>query len=229
MMNSTKTDPKIHDSWLKALQNEFGSSYFNRLKTFLKEEEYRHTIYPPESLIFDAFNKTPFESVKIVILGQDPYHGAQQANGLCFSVSRGIKPPPSLKNIYKELKSDIGIEIPAHGDLGNWATEGVFLLNTTLTVRQSSPGSHQGLGWETFTDAVIRCISDLKSGIVFMLWGRFAQAKAGLIDHHRHLVLTAAHPSPFSAYNGFFGCKHFSKANEYLIKQGKTPVNWQLQ
>ena len=229
MSNNTKTSPKIHESWMQALEKEFGSVYFNKLRSFLLEEKNQYTIFPPGGLIFEAFNKTPFDKVKVVILGQDPYHGPNQANGLCFSVSKGVSLPPSLKNIYKEIESDLGLKMPPHGDLGQWASEGVLLLNATLTVRQSSPGSHQGQGWETFTDAAIRCISDLKSGVVFILWGRYAQAKASLIDHSKHLVLTAAHPSPFSAYNGFFGCRHFSQANKYLLEQGKTPINWQLQ
>jgi uracil-DNA glycosylase len=185
-------------------------------------------IYPPGSLLFNAFNKTPFDRVKVVILGQDPYHGPGQAMGLSFSVPRGIHPPPSLGNIFKELKKDIGMPIPGHGDLTQWAEQGVLLLNASLTVRANEPNSHSAIGWHEFTDSVIQTLSDKSAGLVFMLWGRFAQDKTPLIDETKHLVLKAAHPSPFSAEKGFFGCRHFSRANEYLMKKGKQPVDWHL-
>jgi uracil-DNA glycosylase len=179
--------------------------------------------------VFNAFKLTPFHEVKVVILGQDPYHGANQAHGLSFSVQKGVGIPPSLKNIYKELQVDIpGFNMPSHGDLSDWAKKGVLLLNATLTVRANEPGSHQKMGWEQFTDKAIEALNAKKGGLVFILWGRHAQAKASLIDSGKHLVLTAAHPSPFSAYNGFFGCKHFSKANAYLLSKGEKPINWQI-
>jgi uracil-DNA glycosylase len=186
------------------------------------------TIYPPGSLIFNAFNSTPFDKVKVVILGQDPYHGDGQAHGLCFSVQYGVKPPPSLVNIYKELKSDVGFEIPAHGNLQKWTEQGVFLLNAMLTVEANQPASHQKKGWEEFTNAVIQKLSKERSGLIFMLWGNFAQQKAVLIDETKHTILKAAHPSPFSAYNGFFGCKHFSKTNEILKAKGEEEIDWQV-
>lgn len=219
---------RIHESWLNLLTKEFESPYFQQLKQFLKAEKTKYEIYPPGSFIFSAFDHTPVQKVKIVILGQDPYHGPGQANGLCFSVQKGIAMPPSLKNIFKELHTDVNAPMPTWGDLTPWADEGVFLLNATLTVRKSQAGSHQGQGWEIFTDAVIREISAHCPHVVFMLWGRFAQAKESLIDHQKHLILKAAHPSPFSAYNGFFGCKHFSKANEFLKQHNLKPVNWEL-
>jgi uracil-DNA glycosylase len=200
------------------------------LNQFLAQEKEQETIvYPTPSDVFNAFNLTPFNEVKVVILGQDPYHGANQAHGLSFSVQQGVAVPPSLKNIYKELQTDIpGFNIPSHGDLSSWAKQGVLLLNATLTVRANEPGSHQKMGWEQFTDNAIKALSSEKSGLIFILWGRHAQAKASLIDSGKHLVLTAAHPSPFSAYNGFFGCKHFSKANAYLLSKGEKPINWQI-
>jgi uracil-DNA glycosylase len=224
----TSVNPQIESSWKEVLNEEFNASYFISLKEFLVEEKKKFTIYPPGNLIFNAFNHTPFESVRIVLLGQDPYHGPGQAHGLCFSVPRGIKPPPSLVNIFKELNTDLGIPIPEHGNLLRWAEQGMLLLNATLTVRANQAGSHQGKGWEQFTDAVIRTISEKKAGIIFILWGKFAQAKENLIDKNKHYILKAAHPSPFSSYNGFFGCKHFSKTNAILERHGFPPIDWQL-
>jgi len=207
---------------------EFHAPYFSDLKQFLLEEKHKYTIYPPGKLIFNAFKHTPFDHVKVVILGQDPYHGKGQAHGLCFSVPQGIPQPPSLVNIFKELHSDLGVPVAAHGNLEAWADQGVLLINATLTVRESQAGSHQNRGWETFTDAVIANISKQKNNVVFLLWGRYAQAKEALVDGSKHLVLKAAHPSPFSAYNGFFGCRHFSKTNQYLEQNGLNPINWSL-
>lgn len=224
----SQIQPNIEEGWKKILWDEFQSPYFIKLKDFLVEETSSHSIYPPGKLIFNAFNHTPFEKVKVVILGQDPYHGNGQAHGLCFSVPPGIKPPPSLVNIFKELNSDLGINIPRSGNLEAWADQGVLLINATLTVRAGDAGSHQKQGWETFTDAVIGKISREKSSVVFLLWGRYAQAKEVLVDEEKHLVLKAAHPSPFSAYNGFFGCRHFSRANDYLVSKGINPVDWNL-
>lgn len=222
-------DVKIENSWKEVLKDEFQKSYFEQIAMFLKHEKaLNKIIYPPGNLIFNAFDKTPFNDVKVVILGQDPYHGPGQAHGLCFSVQKGVKPPPSLVNIYKELNKDVGIPVPETGDLTKWAEHGVLLLNAMLTVRNGEPASHSKIGWESFTDAVIRKISDLKEGVVFMLWGKFAQDKQVLIDATKHYILKAAHPSPFSADKGFFGCRHFSKANELLVKDGKAPVDWQL-
>jgi len=191
-------------------------------------EKENQRIYPPGNQIFTAFNQTPVDNVKAVIIGQDPYHGKDQAHGLSFSVPFGIKPPPSLANIFKELNTDLGIAIPNHGNLESWSEEGVLLLNATLTVRAGQAGSHQGKGWEEFTNAVISKLSNKRENLVFLLWGRFAQAKAALIDEKKHCILTAAHPSPFSAYNGFFGCGHFSKTNNYLNEHGKNPINWDI-
>lgn len=221
-------NPSIHESWKNVLLNEFSSSYFTGLKKFLQEEKKKYRIYPPGNLIFSAFNLTPFDQVKVVIIGQDPYHGEGQANGLCFSVSPGVPPPPSLKNIFKELNSDLGIPVSTSGNLEPWAKQGVLLLNATMTVRANSPGSHQKKGWETFTDAVIKAISDKKKGIVFLLWGNFAQTKEALIDQNKHFILKAAHPSPL-ARGAYFGCRHFSKANKILIHAGKQPINWDLE
>lgn len=221
--------PKIDQSWLTELKTDFESNYFKELKLFLLEEKKKQTIYPKGEDIFNAYNLTPFNLVKVVIIGQDPYHGENQAHGLCFSVKKGVKPPPSLKNIYKELKTDVGFNEPNHGELTQWAKQGVFLLNATLTVRKSQPGSHQKKGWETFTNETIKAISNKKKGVVFLLWGRFAQEKENLIDAKKHHILKAAHPSPFSAYNGFFGCKHFSKTNSLLQSQNLTPINWNLE
>lgn len=223
-------DVKIESSWKEVLKNEFTKSYFQQIVTFLKTERMAgKTIYPPGSMIFNAFNHTPFNKVKVVILGQDPYHGPGQAHGLCFSVQDGVPPPPSLINIYKEIQSDIGIGMNAKsGNLTKWADQGVFLLNASLTVRANEPMSHSKIGWAEFTDAVIKKISDEKKGVVFLLWGKFAQEKQILIDETKHHVLKAAHPSPFSADKGFFGCKHFSKTNEYLVKEGLSPVDWKI-
>lgn len=221
---------KLEKSWLDVLGDEFDKAYMKTLKAFLLEEKQSGaTVYPKSADIFNALDHTPFDKVKVVILGQDPYHGTGQAHGLSFSVQKGIAIPPSLKNIYKELSGDIpGFKVPAHGDLTKWADEGVLLLNATLTVRAHEAGSHQGKGWEIFTDTVISKLSEQREGLVFLLWGRYAQNKAELIDGKKHTVLKAAHPSPFSAYNGFFGCAHFSKTNEILIKEGKSPVDWQI-
>jgi uracil-DNA glycosylase len=222
-------DVKIERSWKDALKDEFPKAYFEQIVMSLKHEKASgKTIYPPGNLIFNAFDKTPFDNVKVVILGQDPYHGPGQAHGLCFSVQKGVKPPPSLVNIYKEMNKDLGIPIAETGDLTPWAENGVLLLNAMLTVRAGEPASHSKIGWENFTDAVIKRLSDQKEGLVFMLWGKFAQDKQVLIDATKHYILKAAHPSPFSVEKGFYGCRHFSKANEILMKQGKEPVNWQL-
>jgi uracil-DNA glycosylase len=216
----------IEDTWYAELKDEFNKEYFVKLKAFLLEEKKNNVIYPPGSQIFSAFNYTPFHKVKVVILGQDPYHGNGQAHGLCFSVPHGIPTPPSLVNIYKELKSDIGFEIPNSGNLESWAKQGVFLLNATLTVRANTAGSHQNKGWEIFTDNVIKIINDKRENVVFVLWGRYAAAKEKLIDDSKHLILKAAHPSPLSAYNGFLGCKHFSKINNFLDNKGIEPIRW---
>ena len=223
-----KVDPVIEAGWKSVLMDQFQSPYFRTLKEFLQEEKKKYTLYPPGRLIFNAFQRTPFDRVKVVILGQDPYHGKGQAHGLCFSVPQGIPKPPSLVNIFKELHSDLGISIPEHGNLEKWADQGVLLINATLTVRDSQAGSHQKRGWETFTNRVIEVVSQEKSGVVFLLWGRFAQAKESLIDSGKHLILKSAHPSPLSAYNGFFGCRHFSKTNDYLNKQEETGIDWTL-
>ncbi len=221
-------DVQIHPSWKKILKEEFQKEYFQQLATFLKSEKaVGKSIFPPGPLIFNAFNLTPFENVAVVILGQDPYHGIGQAHGLSFSVPSGIKPPPSLVNIFKELQQDIGISLNReNGNLSKWADQGVLLLNAALTVRNGEPFSHAKYGWAEFTDAVIQKISEKKEGIVFILWGKFAQQKEILIDEGKHYILKAAHPSPFSADKGFFGCKHFSKTNEYLVKKGKSPIDW---
>lgn len=222
------SDVKIEASWKEVLQNEFSQPYFHDLAAFLrKEKEAGKTIYPPGSLIFNAFNITPFQEVKVVILGQDPYHNPGEAMGLSFSVPKGVKIPPSLQNIYKELKDDVGIQIPDHGDLTPWAKQGVFLLNAMLTVERNKPQSHHKIGWQNFTDAVIRKLSEGREQLVFMLWGNFAKKKNILIDKSRHLVLEAPHPSPLAG-GAFFGCKHFSKANHYLEQHGKEPIDWQL-
>jgi uracil-DNA glycosylase len=221
----------LHASWLNVLGEEFDQPYMIKLKQFLKQEkEAGYQIYPKNADIFNAFNTTPFDKVEVVILGQDPYHGPNQAHGLSFSVQKGIQIPPSLQNIYKELASDIpGFTIPPNGDLTSWANQGVLLLNATLTVRANMAGSHQKQGWEQFTDTVIRKISDKKSGVVFILWGSYAQSKSVLIDEKKHLIIRSVHPSPLSANRGgFFGTKPFSRANDYLIKQGKNPIDWKL-
>jgi uracil-DNA glycosylase len=223
-------DVHIEASWKHILKDEFTKPYFLEIVTFLKTEKATgKTIYPPGPLIFNAFTQTHFDNVKVVILGQDPYHGAGQAHGLSFSVPTGVKPPPSLVNIYKEIQSDIGVAMPIdYGNLTMWAQQGVLLLNAVLTVRAGEPASHSTIGWMNFTDEVIKKISDEKSGVVFLLWGKFAHQKQALIDETKHHVLKAAHPSPFSAYNGFFGCKHFSKTNDLLSKQGIEPIDWKL-
>ena len=222
-------DPHIEESWKHVLIDEFNKPYFYDLKAFLVEERLKYTIYPTGANIFNAFYQTPFDKVKVVIIGQDPYHGQGQAHGLCFSVPAGVAQPPSLVNIFKEIKTDLGIPIPTNGNLEPWAKQGVFLLNATLTVRANIAGSHQKKGWEIFTDTVIKTISNEKSGIVFLLWGSFAQAKANLIDFQKHHILKAVHPSPLSANRGgWFGCKHFSKTNEILINEGLEPINWSL-
>lgn len=213
-------------SWRKRLETEFTQPYFTELNTSVEKAYQNELVYPPQNQLFTAFTLCPFPAVKVVILGQDPYHGESQAHGLSFSVKEGVPTPPSLKNIYKEIASDVGVATPAHGNLEHWARQGVLLLNSTLTVQAGKPGSHQGLGWETFTDAVIKKISDEKEHVVFLLWGKFAQAKRSLIDDSKHLILEAPHPSPFSAYTGFFGCKHFSKTNTYLKEHGMTPIEW---
>lgn len=220
--------PRIEASWLEVLAPEFESPYFAELKAFLVEEKKHYAVYPPGNLIFNAFNSTPFDKVKVVLIGQDPYHEPGQAEGLCFSVPDGCPFPPSLVNILKELESDLGFPFPASGHLGKWAEQGVFMLNATLTVRAHQAGSHQRRGWETFTDAVIRTLSQKKTGLVFLLWGSYAQAKSALIDTNKHHILKAVHPSPLSAYRGFFGCKAFSKTNEVLLAQGLAPIDWKL-
>ena len=220
---------QIEESWKNILKDEFEKIYFQQIVTFLKAEKSAgKIIYPPGPLIFNAFNKTPFSNVAVVLLGQDPYHNKDQAHGLSFSVPDGITKPPSLINIFKELASDLGIVPPKNGNLEKWATQGVLLLNASLTVRQNEPGSHSKTGWLQFTDSVISKISEQKKGIVFLLWGKFAQDKQSLIDETKHYVLKAAHPSPFSADKGFFGCKHFSKTNELLVLQNKQPIDWKL-
>jgi uracil-DNA glycosylase len=218
---------KIDPSWYEVLQPQFEAPYFAQLKEFLVAERAQHTCYPPGSKIFAAFDNTPFDKVKVVIIGQDPYHEPGQAMGLCFSVPQGVQVPPSLVNIIKEINSDLGVSVPTTGgDLSGWAKQGVLLLNATLTVRAHQAGSHQRHGWEEFTDAAIKAVSERRKGVVFMLWGSYAIAKKGLIDNHKHFILTAPHPSPLSAYRGFFGCRHFSRANELLRQQGMDPIDW---
>jgi len=220
------TEVRIEASWKERLGQEFDKTYFLELTDFVKKEYATQAVYPPGREIFAAFDACSFDQVKVVILGQDPYHGPGQANGLCFSVRDGVRMPPSLVNIFKEIHQDLGKPIPQSGNLERWARQGVLLLNATLTVREGAPGSHQGKGWEVFTDSAIRLVSNEKSGVVFLLWGAFAQRKGDLIDKSRHLVLSSPHPSPFSAERGFFGNKHFSKANEYLRSMGEVEVDW---
>jgi len=243
------TDIKIEPSWKAALKDEFEKPYFKELTEFVRGEYLKAKVFPPPKFVFNAFELCPFDKihphtknqpdtanpntkdsfgvgVKVVILGQDPYHGDGQAHGLCFSVPEKVAVPPSLQNMYKEIVSDVGGTIPAHGNLEHWAKQGVLLLNATLTVRAHTAGSHQGKGWEEFTDAVIKTLSDKKEHLVFLLWGNYAKKKSELIDWDKHLILEAAHPSPFSAYNGFFGCKHFSRANAYLKKKGIGEIKW---
>ncbi len=223
-------DVAIETSWKQELKQEFEKPYFNTIVQFLKAEKAAgKTIYPPGKLIFNAFEQTSFQNVKVVIIGQDPYHNFGQAHGLCFSVPENIATPPSLVNIFKEIKNDLGIEIPQTGNLEQWAKQGVLLLNASLTVEENKPMSHSQCGWHLFTDVVISHISSNKNEVVFLLWGKFAQNKESLIDKSKHHILKAAHPSPLSAYNGFFGCKHFSKTNTLLTESGQTPINWALQ
>lgn len=224
----SKIEPKIHASWKGILNEEFQKDYFVNLKQFLVEEKQQYTIYPSGNLIFNAFDKTPFDDVKVVILGQDPYHGPNQAHGLCFSVPKGEKIPPSLRNIYKEMSSELACEIPNHGNLEKWAEQGVLLINATLTVRAAQAASHQKKGWETFTDSVIRTISKQKENVVFILWGNYAQTKQIFIDENKHCVIKSVHPSPLSASRGFFGSKPFSQANNYLKSNGIDAIDWVL-
>ena len=216
----------LNKNWQVILQNEFSKNYFSNLHNSIHMAFNESTVFPAQSLIFNAFNLCPFDQVKVVILGQDPYHGTGQAHGLAFSVPDGVHSPPSLKNIYKEIRTDIGQEIPTSGNLEHWAKQGVLLLNSTLTVEKSLAASHQKLGWEKFTDVVIQKISEEKEHVVFLLWGNLAKSKSAIIDDSKHLVLKAAHPSPFSAYNGFFGCKHFSQTNTYLAQHHQSPIKW---
>ena len=221
-----KMEVSIEQSWKTRLQSEFDKPYFKTLTDFVREEYRTNTIYPPGKLIFNAFNLCPFYNVKVVIIGQDPYHGPGQAHGLCFSVQDGVDYPPSLRNIFKEIQSDIGTPIPASGDLTRWAKQGVLLLNATLTVRANLAGSHQRHGWETFTDAVINAVATEKQNVVYILWGSYAQQKAAMVDRNNNLVLESVHPSPLSASRGFFGNHHFSRANQYLVEHGKEPIEW---
>ena len=219
-------DIKMDPSWKEKLKDEFEKPYFKELVDFVKEEYQQHKVYPPGKLIFNAFNHCSFEEVKVVIIGQDPYHNPGQANGLAFSVAEGVRKPPSLQNVYKEISDEFDKPMPDSGNLEPWADQGVLLLNATLTVRANSPGSHQKKGWEEFTDAAIKKVSEEKEHIVFMLWGAYAQKKGSIIDETKHLVLKSAHPSPFAANRGFFGNNHFIKANEYLQSKGKEPIRW---
>jgi uracil-DNA glycosylase len=224
-----KRDIQLEESWLNLLRPQFEQEYMLSLRKFLMtRKQHRAVIYPPGPQIFNALNSTPFDQVRVVILGQDPYHGPGQAHGLCFSVMPGVKTPPSLANIYREIQSDLGIDMPHHGCLQSWSEQGVLLLNAVLTVERGQAGSHQGKGWETFTDEVVRLLNDKTQGLVFMLWGSYAMKKGSMIDRKRHLVLTAPHPSPLSAHRGFLGCKHFSAANDYLEKQQKQPIDWSV-
>jgi len=231
-MITTLKNFTIETSWDEVLKNEYEKEYFLKLAVFVKHEREHHVVYPPKQLVFSAFQKTPFHKVKVVIVGQDPYHGPGQAHGLCFSVPKAVAPPPSLQNIFKELEQDLAIPIPAHGCLESWAEQGVLLLNATLTVREGAPLSHHNKGWETFTDAAIRALALRQDPVIFVLWGRNAIDKCKQVNELstqlQHTILTAAHPSPFSAARGFFGCGHFSKINEILKKQGKAPIRWQL-
>lgn len=225
----TEKKPLIDESWYQVLKEEFEKDYFRNLKNFLVEEKKKHTIYPPGNQIFAAFDSTPFDKVKVVILGQDPYHGPGQAHGLCFSVNAGVKHPPSLRNIYKEIENDLGIAYPKSGALIPWTKQGVLLINATLTVRAHQAGSHQKKGWEQFTDTIIQKLSEQKSGLVFLLWGSFAISKSNLIDQSKHHILSTVHPSPLSAHRGFFGSKHFSKTNELLSRNGIAPIDWRVE
>lgn len=228
-MTSNLKKIDLHPSWLEYLGSEFEKPYMVQLKAFLLQQKQQgKVIYPPSPLIFNAFNSTPLDRVEVVILGQDPYHGPGQAHGLCFSVQPGVQPPPSLQNIFKEIKRDLNIPIPTHGCLQSWADRGVLLLNATLTVEQGRAGSHQGQGWEQFTDRAIQLVNEHCEGVVFLLWGSYAQKKGQLIDTRKHLILKSPHPSPLSAHRGFIGNGHFSKTNQYLQQQGKTPIDWRL-
>lgn len=219
-------DVRIAEDWKSVLKEEFTKPYFDELVEFVKAEYASTTVFPAGRNIFRAFDKCPLDRLKVVIIGQDPYHGEGQANGLCFSVSEGVPFPPSLQNILKEVHDDTGAEMPSSGELDRWAEQGVLLLNAVLTVRAREAASHAGKGWERFTDAVVRAIAERKEGVVYMLWGNYAQKKGAIADPERNLILRAVHPSPLSAYRGFFGCRHFSMANDYLVKQGKEPINW---
>lgn len=228
-MNTSRKPIDLHPSWLAHLAPEFDLPYMQQLKQFLlQQKQAGKVIYPESKHIFNAFNSTPLDQVKVVILGQDPYHGPNQAHGLCFSVQPGIQTPPSLQNIYKEIQRDLGLPIPNHGFLQSWANQGVFLLNDTLTVEQAKAGAHQGQGWEQFTDRAIQTVNEQCESVVFLLWGSYAQKKGQLIDGRKHLILRAPHPSPLSAYRGFMGCGHFSKVNEYLEAKGQAPIDWRL-
>lgn len=218
----------IEDSWKEQLKSEFDKGYFVDLVRFVKDEYNAETVYPKGKDIFRAFDTCSFQNTRVVVIGQDPYHGPNQAHGLCFSVNDGVRVPPSLRNIFKEMKDDLGCTIPKSGNLSSWASQGVLLLNATLTVRAASPGSHQKKGWETFTDRVIEVLSNNREQLVFLLWGAYAQRKGAIINRSKHLVLEAAHPSPFAAHKGFFGCKHFSRTNKYLEKNGRVPIQWCL-
>ncbi|MCX6281855.1 MAG: uracil-DNA glycosylase [Bacteroidetes bacterium] len=226
---SEQLNPSVEESWKIVLQDEFVKPYMAELKAFLVDAKKKYRVFPPGSLIFNAFNQTPFNDVKVVILGQDPYHGYGEAHGLCFSVLEGITKPPSLVNIFKEIENDLGIKQPKNGNLTAWARQGVLLLNATLTVRENLAGSHQNKGWESFTDEAIRQLSARREGLIFVLWGKFAGAKTGLIDASKHFILSAPHPSPFSANRGFFGCRHFSRINELLRQMGKQEIDWRLE
>ena len=225
-INVAAMNVQIEESWKRALAEEFEKDYFLRLTAFVRQEYQTTTVYPPGRLIFNAFNLCPYEKVKVVIIGQDPYHGPGQAHGLCFSVNDGVPYPPSLQNIFKEIHDDTGAALPATGNLTRWAEQGVLLLNATLTVRAHCAGSHQRQGWEEFTDAAIRALAEHRDHLVFILWGAYAQKKGAFIDRNRHLVLSSVHPSPLSAYHGFFGNHHFSRANAYLQEHGETPICW---
>jgi len=230
-LNSAPTERSVNldPSWLEHLQAEFSQDYMLALRQFLRQEKAQgKQIYPPGELIFNALNSTPFDKVRVVILGQDPYHGAGQAHGLCFSVLPGVRVPPSLVNIFKEIKNDLDIATPSHGCLQNWAEQGVLLLNAVLTVEKAHAASHQGRGWERFTDKVVSLLNEKREHLVFLLWGSYAQKKGQIIDRDKHLVLQAPHPSPLSAHRGFLGCKHFSQANDYLVKTGQGPIEWSL-
>ena len=227
-MNETKK-VQLHESWLCRLQGQFEEDYMRKLREFLlTRKRHKAVIYPPGKQIFDALNSTPLDEVRVVILGQDPYHGPGQAHGLCFSVQPGVRIPPSLANIYREIQSDLGIEPPEHGYLQSWTQQGVLLLNAVLTVERGQAGSHQGKGWEKFTDAVVQLLNEEREGLVFMLWGNYAKKKGAVINRNKHLVLNAPHPSPLSAHQGFLGCRHFSQANDYLKQHGEPPIDWSV-